>query len=215
VQSENRSPHDAKRSEGNTVQADHAFPDFATLHPGYACWGWGWDDSADKLCRRVRPDGKRTEGAKVGEIGKSIIGAPSIFITAAAIASGALSGTSVAVASYVYLKFPHPAGIQHVAVPEQARTSTYVESIESYLFAIPCLQVVIFLGLALAALRWRAVVRRLAAREARYATKYPSLRSSNSVQGYKVVMALMVIFEALMLFSTAYRSVMLTTNNIG
>jgi hypothetical protein len=147
--------------------------------------------------------------------GKSISGAPSIFIRAASIASGALSGTSVAVAAYVYFKFPHPVGIQHVAVPGLARTSTHFESIESYLFAVPCLQIVLFLCLALSALRWPAVVRRLAAREARYATKYPSLRSSDSVQGYKVVMALMVIFEALMLFSTVYRSVMLATNNIG
>ena len=114
--------------------------------------------------------------------------------------------------SYVYFKFPHPAGIQHVAVP--GHRGAHIESIESYLFAFPCLQVAFFLALALATLMWPAVIRISVEREARYAAKYPSLRNSDSIQAYKIVMAIVVIFEVFMLLITAYRSVMLATNNI-
>jgi hypothetical protein len=93
-------------------------------------------------------------------------------------------------------------------------SSARFESVESYLFSFSGLQALIFVALAIGALRWPTVLRRLAAREAAYEAKYPSVRGVDSIFGYKMVMGLFVLFEALLLLSTVYRSVMLATNSI-
>ena len=151
------------------------------------------------------------EGVKTG---RTIVDAPPIFMRVAAAASGTLSAASLLIASYVYFKFPHPTAIQHVAIPGAARSATRLESIESYLYAFPCIQMLIFVVLAFSAVRWHQVVRCLAAREARTLTKYPTLVSVDSIHAYKVVMAILIILETLMLLATSYRSLMLATNNI-
>jgi hypothetical protein len=127
------------------------------------------------------------------EAGTSIVEEPSIFIRAAAIISGAFSTISVLVASYVYFKFPHSAEIQHVVVSGLVRTTAHLESIESYIFSVHCGQVLVFVALTLAAIRWPTVVRRLAAREAKYEPKFPLVRGVSSVLTYKIVMALLVV----------------------
>jgi hypothetical protein len=108
----------------------------------------------------------------------------------------------------VYLKFPHPAVVEHAV-----RFSISTESIESYIFTYPGMQIVIFAISAIQSLRWKKALRRLLERESIQRAKNPRLQRLDSVLVYNVSCALIVMTEIYLLGLTIHHALVVANNN--
>ena len=123
--------------------------------------------------------------------GRTIADASPVYLRIAAIINGVLSLVGVGVSLYFYLEFPHPAVVKHPA----PFTISDTESIESYIFTYPVMQILIFLFPAVQSLRWKTAQRRSLERELIQREKNPRLRRLDSVLVYNFSCALFVMFE--------------------
>jgi hypothetical protein len=131
------------------------------------------------------------------------------YLRITVVASGALSLVGVLAAVWVYLKFAHPTVVEH-----SGRWSDSAESIESYLFSYPALQVATFVIAAVQLLRWRTVQQRMIERESVVRTNNPRLQRLDSILLYKVTCLLVIFFEVGLLGFGIHSAWAVTTNGI-
>jgi hypothetical protein len=140
--------------------------------------------------------------------GRTIADASPAYLRMAAIVSGVLSLIGVWASIYVYLKFPHPAVVEHAG-----RFSISTESFESYIFSYPAFQIVIFVILTIQSLRWPTVLRRNIELEASQKAKNPRLQQLDSILLYNFTCVLIVIVEVGLLGLTIHHASVVATNS--
>lgn len=131
------------------------------------------------------------------------------YLRITVVASGILSLVGVLAAVWVYLKFPHLTVIEH-----SGRWSDSAESIESYLFSYPAIQVATFVIAAIQLLRWRTVQQRMIEQESVEKTKNPRLQRLDPILLYKATCLLVILFEVGLLGFGIHSAWAVTTNSI-
>lgn len=111
--------------------------------------------------------------------GTSISDASPSLLRRVAVCNGILSFVGVFLALYAYLNFSHPAVILH------SGKSTWTESVESYAFIFPIIQMTLFLVPLFYSVRWQTFLHRAIEQEDKYKATKPYMESMNSVLVYR------------------------------
>jgi hypothetical protein len=139
---------------------------------------------------------------------RTIADASPAYAWIAAIANGILSLIGISAAAYVYLEFPHPAIVQH-----SGRWSVQTESIESYIFTYPALHILLFVVLAVKAVRWKTELASAVSQEALQKAKNPRLQRLDSILVYNLAGLLTVAIGVYVLLGLTLPRVSVVANN--
>jgi hypothetical protein len=136
----------------------------------------------------------------------AVIDAARGYLRIVAVINGVILIPGILTPLYVYLHFPHSALVQHFSEPDG--------SIEAYLFGMPAMQFVLFIGLSYLAVFWRQTVRRAAEREAWIRANKPRLRIYHSITVMKFVSIFFVLFGLLLVSLTIHHSLLVAAGGV-